>query len=141
MKKRSKYGAEKEEVDGIIFDSKVEAKYYLALKKDKAYGNIRDFKLQPEFILQPGFKRDGKSILPIKLKADFHVYLPSGAEEIIDIKGFPTSEALLKRKMFMYRFPDKKLTWITYVQKHGGWIEFFKLKAIRAAEKKRKKNS
>ena len=71
----SKYGAEKINVDGITFDSKIEAKYYDKLKMDKAKGLIMNFELQPKYIIQPKFINSfSKKIQAIILKADFLIY-------------------------------------------------------------------
>lgn len=71
---KSKYNNEKTEVDGIIFDSKKEARYYETLKILKRAGEIKDFSLQPEFIIQEGFTTDyGEKVRPIKYIADFKV--------------------------------------------------------------------
>lgn len=42
-------------IDGITFDSKLEAQYYEYLKAEKKAGRVKDFVLQPEFVLQPAF--------------------------------------------------------------------------------------
>lgn len=42
-------------IDGITFDSKLEAQYYEYLKNEKKAGRVKDFELQPQFILQPKF--------------------------------------------------------------------------------------
>ncbi|MCC0650786.1 DUF1064 domain-containing protein, partial [Clostridioides sp. ZZV15-6598] len=57
----SKYNNKKTTIDGIKFDSKDEAEYYLYLKDKKAKGEIKDFGLQQKFELQPKFKKFGVS--------------------------------------------------------------------------------
>lgn len=47
--KRSKYGAKRITVDGILFDSKREAERYLELKGEEKRGFIRDVKTQVSF--------------------------------------------------------------------------------------------
>lgn len=49
--KRSKYGAVKTTVDGIVFDSKKEAQRYHELRLREKAGEIRGLQLQPEFSL------------------------------------------------------------------------------------------
>lgn len=49
---RSKYGAVKTEVDGIVFASKKEAKRYQELKLLERAGEIRGLQLQPRFELR-----------------------------------------------------------------------------------------
>lgn len=135
---RSKYKNKKVKVDGIWFDSKDESRYYLYLQEKKNNGEIKDFTLQPVFVLQEGYRDfTGKKILPIKYKADFTVIHNDGSEEVVDIKGYPTPAAKLKRKMFMCKYPDVPFYWIVRNLKHGdkdGWIEYFEL------EKKRKES-
>ncbi|WP_110939841.1 DUF1064 domain-containing protein [Geosporobacter subterraneus] len=106
QEKKSKYGAKKTEVDGIVFDSQREANYYCELKMLKQAGEIRDFALQPKYILLP---RDDKS-RGITYKADFIITHNDGSKEIIDVKGFETKDFKLKKKLFEHNYPDLKLT-------------------------------
>lgn len=68
---KSKYGAKKTLEDGIVFDSKREAKRYQQLKLLERAGEISDLELQVEFELQPSFEIDGEKRHPIKYIADF----------------------------------------------------------------------
>lgn len=124
----TKYNAKKAVVDGIRFDSKVESLYYLHLKKMKEQGKLKDFRLQPVYELQPKFEYQGLKRRAINYKADFLVVDNEDKETVIDIKGMPTTEAKLKRKMFEYRYPDKDLKWIVRNLKRGvetgGWITY-----------------
>lgn len=102
----SKYRSRKTVVDGITFDSKKEAEYYIGLKLRQKAGEIASFELQPTFVLQEGFQpKIGKKVQAIKYKADFRVVYPDGREEIVDTKGYRTKEYLIKRKMLLYRYP------------------------------------
>ena len=107
--KPSKYRARKTEVDGIKFASQKEANYYCELKIRKRAGEIRDFELQPVFILQPAFEKNGQKYREIKYIADFKVIYTDGRVEIIDTKGYLTKDFLLKRKLFEYRYPALEL--------------------------------
>ena len=78
--------------------------YYLYLKHLKEIGEVVDFELQPTYILQDGFIKDGKKIRPIQYKADFKVIYKDGHEEVIDVKGKLTAEFKLKKKMLLYRY-------------------------------------
>ncbi|MCY6957940.1 DUF1064 domain-containing protein [Clostridium brassicae] len=135
---KSKYGAEKITVDGITFDSKDEAKYYLYLKELKAKGKILNFELQPKYELQPSFKKNGKTYRAITYAPDFLIYHLDGTEELIDIKGMSTQQGEMRRKMFDYKYPDLKLTWVARSLKYSetGWIEYDKLNKIRRENKK-----
>ena len=108
MKKiKSKYGSRKVTVDGIKFDSQKEARKYSELKLLKRAGEIKDFELQPEFELQPGYRdKCGKKIRAIKYRADFKVIYPDNKVEYIDTKGYRTQVYLIKKKMLLYKYPD-----------------------------------
>lgn len=103
---RSKFRAVKTVVDGIEFDSKKEAKYYLSLKLQEKAGEIKGFKMQVPFVLQPKFRTEwGTCIREIKYVADFVVEYSDGHKEVIDVKGYRTKEYNLKKKMFLYVYP------------------------------------
>ncbi|EMF2334163.1 DUF1064 domain-containing protein [Listeria monocytogenes] len=101
---RSKYKAKKVVIDNIKFDSKAEAAYYQQLKLLKMSGEVVSFDLQPEFILQDSFVKNGKKYHAIKYRADFLVRYKDGHEELIDVKGMLTNEFILKRKLFELRY-------------------------------------
>ena len=48
-KKRNKYNAVRCQIDGITFDSRKEARYYVGLKSDKRTGEIVGFDCQVPF--------------------------------------------------------------------------------------------
>ena len=108
--KKHKYSAKPQTIDGHRFDSKREADYYQELLIRKRAGDIKDFELQPEFILQDPLKREGKTIRAIKYRADFLIFHTDGRTEIIDVKGFETAEFKLKKKLFMARYPEMEIT-------------------------------
>ena len=95
----NKYGAKKVLIDGITFDSKAEAKFYTQLKE-----NGVEFELQPRFLLQDSFKKNGKHFRKIEYIADFKL-----GNRIIDIKGMETEVFKIKKKLFEYKYPDLKL--------------------------------
>jgi hypothetical protein len=133
----NKYNNKKVVVDGIKFDSKNESEYYLHLKKMKEKGLIKDFSLQPEYILQEGFTKRGAKILPIKYRADFEVLTNSGEIVTVDVKGMETADFKLKAKMFEKRYPQE-LFLVTYSKIDGGWISLPDLKVARKKRKKEK---
>lgn len=102
-----KYHNIKTRIDGILFDSKLEAKRYNELKLLQRSGEIEDLKLQPSFELQPSFKKNGKTIRAITYKGDFSYY-DKRKERIIveDTKGMKTKDYILKKKLFEYKFPE-----------------------------------
>ncbi len=136
----SKYNSKKIVIDGITFDSKDEGKYYEYLKKLKAQGKILNFELQPKYELQPSFKKYGKTHRAITYAPDFLIYHVDGTEELIDVKGMSTQQGEMRRKMFDYKYPELKLTWVARSLKYSssGWIEYGELKKKRAAAKKLK---
>ena len=134
MGKVSKYKSQSITLDGIRFQSKEEAKYYELLKRKKARGEILNFELQPKYVLQLGFTYFGKNVRPIHYIGDFLIYHLDGTEEVIDIKGYATAEALNKRKMMQYTHQNLKLTWLARSLKYGdadGWIDYDELKRRR----------
>ena len=98
--KKNKYGNKKTVVDGIKFDSKLEAEYYQLLKFKKAQGHIQDFKLQPRYTLQETFKRDGKTYRSITYVADFEIMQNDGSVVVADCKGMMTDVFKIKAKIF-----------------------------------------
>lgn len=140
MKTRSKYGANKIVVDGITFDSKDEAKYYLYLKKRKAEGKILNFELQPKFTIIPAFKYKDKTERAATYSLDFLVYHLDNTEEYIDVKsmGTATQQGELKFKLLKYLHPELNFKWVCRNLKHGdenGWIEYKELKKKLAKQK------
>lgn len=88
--KKSKYRANKVEVDGIKFDSQKEADYYCDLKLRLRAREIRGFCRQAEFILAPN----------LRYRADFIVFNLDNTFDIIDVKGFKTQVYKDKKKVF-----------------------------------------
>lgn len=127
--------------DGIVFDSAMEMKFYRDIVlPGVADGSIIEYQLQKPYELQPKFKHDGKTILPIKYVADFWIKYADGREEVIDIKGFADATALLKRKLFYYVYPDVDYKWLTYNMKWAGgngWIDYDELQKKRRDSKKK----
>jgi len=107
-KKKSKYNNKKTIVDDITFDSQDEANYYLTLKLLQRAGAIKSFELQPKFVLQPKFKREGKTIRAISYKADFRVREVSDHEYIVDVKSAATKKDAvycIKKKLLLCKYP------------------------------------
>lgn len=104
-RKRHKYNARKVTIDGYKFDSAKEAARYQELKLQEHCNLIRGLKLQPEFVLQVGFRApDGAWVRSIKYRADFQ-YEKGGETVIEDVKGHKTKEYLLKKKIFLKLYP------------------------------------
>ncbi|MDY0394772.1 DUF1064 domain-containing protein [Virgibacillus halophilus] len=125
-RRRKKYNARKIAFQGNEFDSKAEYEYFLILKNDKL---VKDIELQPEYTIIDPYKVecgrcDGRGQIynqrtgnfnkctlckgygtrtkqGAKYTADFKVTYIDGHEEIIDVKGGPTSrDFTLRRKLF-----------------------------------------
>lgn len=96
-------------MDGIKFDSKKEAEYYCQLKLLKQAGEIKDYKLQPRYELQPAFEKNGKKYRAITYIADFAIINNDGTTEVVDVKSsktFKTQVYRIKKKMFEYKYPE-----------------------------------
>lgn len=142
---KSKFNVDKDKskrtCDGIVFDSILEMKYYRDVLCPKVEsGDVVKYELQKPYELQPKFRHGGKSVQPIKYVADFFIVYKDGHEEVIDTKGCPDSVALLKRKLFWYKFPEVNYKWVTWVKKFGGWIEYEEYKRLKREEKRNQKN-
>ena len=112
-----KYHNTKTVLDGIKFDSKLEAERYAQLKILERAGVIRDLELQPEYELIPSFKKDGKTWRRTTYKADFKYILCEDDKIIIeDVKGSTaviTDVFRLKQKLFEYKYPELSIKIVT----------------------------
>lgn len=111
-KSNSKYGNVKTTVDGIVFDSLLEASHYRVLKKLVDDGSIVRFDRQETIVLVPSFKRPDSSLKsgtkterPITMKPDFTVYMPCGAKVYLESKGIETEDYKIKKKLMYYLYP------------------------------------
>lgn len=141
IKTRTKFNVNKtpkdRTFDGIEFDSAMEMHYYRdVILPQVGSGQIKSFERQKPYVLQPGFEYNGNTIRPIIYICDFYVIYSDGTEEIIDIKGFADSAARMKRKLFWYRYPEKKYSWITYSKIDGGWVTYEEVNERRRERKR-----
>lgn len=130
MRSRSKYGAKKVLVDGIVFDSKKEARRYMDLTQLYRAGQIVNLQRQVKFVLIPaqyepdtigkrGGKKRGKLIerecsyvadfvyeVPIStnyINEEGHLVFADGFETVVeDTKGFKTTDYIIKRKLMLH---------------------------------------
>lgn len=137
-KKKTKIRAVKKVVDGIKFDSTMEANYYEYLKEEKRKGNIKEIELQPKFLLLEDFKKYGRTIRKIEYISDFRIKYKDNTEKIIDVKGRETPDFKIKRKMFDMKYRDLTLQLIAY-DTNLGWVDFDELKKINSKKKRDKK--
>jgi len=104
----SKYKNKKTQVDMYVFDSIAESKRYKELALLQKAGEIRGLVLQPKFLLQPAFKKNGKIYRKIEYIADF-MYIKNGKIVVEDVKGKETDVFKLKHKLFEYKYPHYEL--------------------------------
>lgn len=112
-----KYHNTKTVLNGIKFDSKLEAERYAQLKILERAGVIRALELQPSFDLLPSFRKNGKTWRKTVYKADFRYILCEDDRIIIeDVKGSTaviTDVFRLKQKLFEYKYPDYTISIVT----------------------------
>lgn len=140
---RNKYNNKQVEVDGIIFDSALESKYYLHLKQLQEQGIVESFEMQKTYLLLEGYSIAGKKRQPIKFTPDFIVHYADGTTRVIDVKGSERAisrDFPLRKKMFecRYQIPLDVIMWSKI---DGGWIEYEDLKKARKLRKKAKETS
>lgn len=104
----NKYKNTKIVVDNIKFDSNLEATRYKELKLLERAGTITDLELQPRFLLQDSFKKNGRTFRKIEYVADFK-YIENGKTIVEDVKGLQTDVFKLKHKIFEKVYPNLEL--------------------------------
>lgn len=102
---QAKYFNHKTVYNGIVYDSKKEAKRAYELEMLQRAGLISNLEKQKVFELQPSFKINGKTERAITYLADF-VYIKDNKTIVEDTKGFKTDVYKIKRKMLLYKYPD-----------------------------------
>jgi len=132
----SKYNSKKVEYEGITFDSKVEFNYFILLREWLECGVIAGFDIKPTYELIPKYEKYGVKHRAITYTPDFLIQHLNNTIELVDIKGFGTLASDLRRKLFDYRYPELKLTWLSYCKKYGGWVEYNELIRLRKLNKK-----
>ena len=100
--KRHKYGvAERSDrtVDGIVFDSKKEARRYRELRMMERAHAISDLELQPVFELHAPSQHQLHDAKICEYRADFRYLVKATGEQIVeDVKGMRTAVYRLKKK-------------------------------------------
>lgn len=104
----NKYRNKKVIVDDYIFDSIQESRRYKELKLLLKAGKISDLELQPHFLLQDKFKKNGKTYRKIEYIADFK-YTENDKTIVEDVKGIQTDVFKLKHKIFEKLYPELEL--------------------------------
>lgn len=129
--------ARKVTVDGILFDSKTEAEYYVFLKYQQSTGVITGLRCHPKYELVPKVYKFGKTQRAINYILDFDYFL-DGRRVAVDVKGWAMEDAQIKRKLFNWRYPNIELRWIAKSIKWGnsGWIDYDDLQTLRRKAKR-----
>ena len=135
----------------------MESKYYKYLLELKKQGIVKEFTLQPNFLLQEKFinlngdiilgsnkdfekiKRKNKleTISAINYISDFDVIYTDGHREIIDIKGLETPEFRLKLKLFKYKYPELNIRLLILYKNE--WIDLKDYKKLKSKGKTKQK--
>jgi len=97
--KAPKYHNVKTTVDGILFDSKAEARRYQELKLMQRAGEVQTIGCQPSLVVAQG----------IRYVADFIVVGKDGKVWLEDVKGIETQAFRLKRKLYETAYPGIEL--------------------------------
>lgn len=104
----NKYRNKKVIVEDYVFDSIEESRRYKELKLLLRAGKISNLELQPHFLLQDSFKKNGKTYRKIEYIADFK-YIENGKTIVEDVKGMQTDVFKLKHKLFEKKYPELEL--------------------------------
>jgi hypothetical protein len=98
----TKYGNRKTVIDGIVFDSKAEARRYCELSLMQKAGEISDLRLQVPFgLIETQRRSDGKMERGVVYVADFTYRDRNGQLVVEDVKGKRTAEYIIKRKLML----------------------------------------
>ena len=168
-KSEGKIKHKKTTIDGITFDSKMEAEYYLYLKAEQKAGRVTDIILQPEYVLQPKFfiwkgqtitednpfykdynkerlafnkankDKQVKIIQAIKYRSDFEVTYADGSKRTIDPKGIKTADFKLKEKMLRFKYPHIDFMCVIFDSKTNQWLEYSQWETLQKERKAAKK--
>ena len=104
----NKYRNKKVIVEDYVFDSIQESKRYKELKLLLRAGQISNLELQPHFLLQDSFMKNGKTYRKIEYIADLK-YTENGKTIVEDVKGMQTDVFKLKHKLFEKKYPELEL--------------------------------
>lgn len=102
----NKFGNHKTEFNGLLFDSKREARRYAALLKLEEEGKIHYLERQVKFELIPNQRDERGKVIEraVNYYADFVYQDENGDTVVEDAKGFRTDKYTIKRKLLLYRF-------------------------------------
>ena len=132
----NKYKNKKITVDGIQFDSQLEAHHYQHLLELQKQGVVKSFEMQVPFTLLEGYTLNGRKVRPIKLILDFVVHYSDGTIRYEDSKGLVKPTDIIKKKMFESKY-KKELVFMGRSIIDGGILPHDE---IQKARKQRKLN-
>ena len=120
----NKYNAKKVEIDGIVFNSRAEGRFYEHLLDLMHDGVVESFEMQKPYTLLDKFPypKTGKTIRAIKYVPDFEVIYTDGRVEVVDVKGMQTDVFRMKCKLFMFRY-QIPLVLVKYNKKKKKFVE------------------
>ena len=118
----------------------MEGQYYEHLLELKEAGEITEIVLQPHMELVPKYEKYGNKYRHIVYTPDFYVEYANGTHEYIELKGYSTTDAMLRRRLFDYFYPKDDLRWITGIhQVHHRFTEWRDYDEVQRERKERKK--
>jgi hypothetical protein len=101
MYPNNKYRAKKTKLDGLVFDSRMEADRWAVLRLLEKRGLIRDLSRQARFEIVPKTPRNRAHFYTV----DF-VYYENGGMIAEEVKGYPDAGYKLRRALFIARHPE-----------------------------------
>jgi len=123
----------------ITYDSLLELKFYKeVVEVGLDNGTIIDCQRQVKYELQPKFKHNDKNILAVNYVADYVLTYYDSSVIVFDVKGKADATALLKKKLYHYKYPDIDYRWIGYSKIDNGWQEYHIIEKARKERKKAK---
>ena len=133
------------EGEQITFDSPMEYEYYEKVLKPRLESEeIKELKFHPSFVLIPAFKHKitGEENKEVIYTADYsYIDCKSNLYTVVEYKGYyGMSDFMLRKKMFLYFYPDYDYKMVQYANKDLGFIEVVKGHSIKLLKKRNRKN-
>ena len=109
MERRGKYNAKLVEINGIRFDSTAEAMRYRELLLMEQAGEIWNLKVHQRYEIVPPVVFNGRLLKAKYYEADFTYFdRLTKCTTVEDVKGMRTDLYLIKRNLFLLRYPSLK---------------------------------
>ena len=109
MERRGKYNAKPVEINGIRFDSTAEAMRYRELLLMEQAGEIWNLKVHQRYEIVPPVVFNGRLLKAKYYEADFTYFdRLTKCTTVEDVKGMRTDLYLIKRNLFLLRYPNLK---------------------------------